>query len=248
MTFLLVGYGRMGREVESVLTTRGHEVSARIDPVDEEADCKTLSTKLLESADAAIEFSLADAVLTNAELYLQTNTPAVVGTTGWENQRDEVASLFAKKGSYLWGSNFSVGVQIFLHLVEKTTAMADKLGTYDVLSYEIHHKHKKDSPSGTALTVGERILRGASNKTRIVTSRLDRPIEPEEVHVSSVRGGSIQGIHTLLLDSEVDTIEMKHSAKNRGGFALGAVLATEWLIGRKGFYSVEDFFAATMNS
>ena len=119
--------------------------------------------------------------------------------------------------------------------------LANAVPDYDIMVHELHHKLKKDSPSGTAITLAEKILANCDRKTKIVTQCLDRRIEPEELHVSSTRGGSIPGIHTMYMDSPADTIEITHSARSRGGFALGAVMAAEWIKGKKGFYSVEDF-------
>ena len=246
MKVAIVGYGQMGREIEKILPDRNHSVACRIDPVDPAADSVSLTTEHLAECDVAIEFSLGEGVLGNAKLYAATGTPAVVGTTGWEAQRQEVAALFAETGAFLWGSNFSIGAHVFFRLVEAAAAMVDGTEAYDILAYEIHHRNKKDSPSGTALAMAEHILRGSTRKTEVITSRLDRKIEPSEVHVASVRGGSIAGIHNVILDSEVDSIEIKHSAKNRGGFALGAVMAAEWLTPQRGFFTIEDFVSATL--
>jgi 4-hydroxy-tetrahydrodipicolinate reductase len=242
MKVLIVGYGNMGREVEKILTARGHEIAGRIDPKDPEADAEGLTTELLGAADAAIEFSLAGAVFNNARSYVENGVAAVVGTTGWEDSREEIRTLVdAGKGSLLWGSNFSVGAHIFFSLANKAAAIIDGIGEYDIMAYELHHSRKKDSPSGTALKLGEGILANCSRKKRIVTDRLDRKIDPEELHIASVRGGSIPGIHTVVLDSSADSIEITHSARNRSGFALGAVLAAEWLEDKTGFFRIEDF-------
>jgi 4-hydroxy-tetrahydrodipicolinate reductase len=242
MKVLIVGYGSMGREVEMILGARGHEIAGRIDPRAPEADAEGLTTELLGAADTAIEFSLAGAVFNNARSYVEHGISAVVGTTGWEDSRREIRSLVeAGKGSFLWGSNFSVGANIFFALANKAAAIIDRISEYDIMAYELHHSRKKDSPSGTALKLGEGILANCSRKKRIVTDKLDRRVDPEELHIASVRGGSIPGIHTVLLDSPADSIEITHSARNRGGFALGAVLAAEWLRGRTGFFQVEDF-------
>jgi 4-hydroxy-tetrahydrodipicolinate reductase len=242
MKTLIIGYGSMGKEVEKVLISRGHEIVSRIDPFPGPGVSPRLTEEIMEEADAAIEFTLPQAVMGNAGLYAKAHLPAVVGTTGWDSSREEVKRLIEEAGgSYLWGTNFSVGAHLFFALAEKAAALVNAIPEYDILAYEIHHNKKKDSPSGTALTLGERILRGTDRKKSIVTERLDRAIRPEELHVASVRGGSVPGTHTVLIDSLFDTIELTHRVRNRGGLALGAVLAAEWLIGKQGFFSVDDF-------
>jgi 4-hydroxy-tetrahydrodipicolinate reductase len=182
-----------------------------------------------------------------------------VGTTGWKDEEPAVrAAVRGADIGFLRTSNFSIGAHIFLTLVEEAARLVNTITDYDVLIHEIHHNRKKDSPSGTALSAAARVLKNLSRKKRVVTERLDRQIEPDELHVSSSRTGSVPGIHTLLLDSVFDSIEIVHTARSRGGFALGAVLAAEWLAGsgpdgaaagsagekKKGFFEVEDFIYA----
>ena len=232
----------MGREVEKILIQRNHEVVARIDSYDKEADSATIRDEDLKDSDMALEFSLKDAVLKNAELYASHGLAAVVGTTGWEDDREKVKELVSRgKSAYLWGSNFSIGAHLFFNLANRATSLVDTIPEYDILAYEIHHNKKKDSPSGTALALGKGILEHSTRKSKIVTDKLDRAPDPEEVHIASLRGGSVPGTHTILLDSFADTIEIKHTARNRGGFALGSVMAAEWLLGKTGFFQVDDF-------
>lgn len=241
MKTVLVGYGRMGHEIEAVLVQRGHEITCRVDPGGN-GDAERVSAEVLKGADAVIEFALAPSVVENAALYAESGVSAVVGTTGWDSRRDEVRRLVEEKsGSYLWGSNFSLGAHILFILAEKAAALVDGVPEYDIMVNEFHHKMKKDSPSGTAITIAEKILDANSRKTVIQTEKLDRPIRDEELHVASVRGGSIPGVHSVTLDSPADTVTVTHSARNRGVFALGAVMAAEWLAGKKGFFRVEDF-------
>jgi len=242
MKVLIVGYGNMGKEVELILKQRNHEITARVDPMGNDGDTRELTPELAGRADIAIEFSLSNAVPVNADIYAGAKLPAVIGTTGWDAERDKIRNLIeSNDGSLIWGSNFSMGAHILFALTEKITRIADKLPDYDIMAYEIHHKGKKDSPSGTALRIGERILKNTDRKTKIVTDKLDRKIENTELHIASVRGGAIPGIHTVLLDSPADTIEIRHTARTRSGFALGAVLAAEWLLNKTGFFGVEDF-------
>ncbi len=242
MRAVIVGYGGMGHEVERVLAERGHSVAARVDAAAGRGDTHALTPKIAEKADIVIEFSTADAVVENARLYTALGLSAVVGTTGWQAKLEEVARLVAGSSiGYLHGSNFSIGAHLFLALVGRAASLIDPLPEYDMLSWEVHHRRKKDSPSGTALAMAKVITAASTRKKRIVTERLDRPIAADELHVASVRGGEVPGIHTLLLDSMFDTVEITHSARSRGGFALGAVRAAEWLAGRKGMFTVDDF-------
>lgn len=248
MKVLIMGYGRMGHEVEAVLLRRGHTVTARIDEKPGVGDAVVPSREYLEDSEAAIEFSLPEAVKKNTAFYAEAGLPAVVGTTGWKKDEGDVRSLVKKSGiGFIRGSNFSIGAHIFFALVEEAAGLIEPFPDYDIMLYELHHNQKKDSPSGTALTAGERILKSLKRKKRIVTERLDRQIAPDEVHIASVRGGTVPGTHTLVLDSLADSIEVIHTARSRSGFALGAVLAAEWIAGKKGFYEVEDFIAETFS-
>ncbi len=242
MKTLIVGYGRMGKEVEAVLKVRNHAIIGRIDAQEGVGDTTNLSDELLAKTDVVIEFSLPQAVFANAVRYAAAKKPAVVGTTGWEADREKVKQAVLAGGSaYLWGSNFSLGAHIFFFFFEKAARLIDPFPEYDIMAYELHHNKKKDSPSGTALTLGKKIVENCTRKKRIVTETLERQIEADELHIGSVRGGSIPGTHTVLLDSLADTIEITHCARSRAGFALGAVLAAEWIREKKGFFSVEDF-------
>ena len=242
MRAVIVGYGSMGREVERALAERGHTVTARVDEAPGRGDARELTEEIAAKADVAIEFSTADAVAANARCYADLGLSAVVGTTGWHARLDEVARLVAQSSiGYLHGSNFSIGAHLFFALVGQAARLIEALPEYDILSWEVHHRRKKDSPSGTALTMAKVITANSTRKKRVVTERLDRPIAADELHVASVRGGEVPGIHTVLLDSLFDTVEITHSARSRGGFALGAVRAAEWLAGRKGMFTVDDF-------
>jgi 4-hydroxy-tetrahydrodipicolinate reductase len=241
MKILITGYGRMGREVEQICTQRGHEIIGRVDKGGF-GDHISLSEDLLAQADGVVEFALADGFEENCRYYAQSGLPVVVGTTGWDDLKPKIKDLIEKnKGSFLYGSNFSIGAHIFFTLTERAAELIADIPDYDIMVTEYHHKMKKDSPSGTAITTGERILKGCPRKKTMQFEKLDRPIEEEELHVASVRGGHIPGIHRVYLDSPADTIEVSHSARNRSGFALGAVMALEWLQGKKGFFSVDDF-------
>jgi 4-hydroxy-tetrahydrodipicolinate reductase len=244
MNVLIVGYGRMGHEVEAILQSRGHRISARIDKTPGVGDATEVSSEILRASEAVIEFSLPEGVIDHVRQYAAVGLPAVVGTTGWDDRKAEAKTIVeGYQAALIHGTNFSLGAHMFFQLVERAAAMITDLPEYDIMVTEWHHKLKKDSPSGTALTTADRILRNLPRKTEVNTGRIDRTIRDNELHVASVRGGTIPGIHQVLLDSAADSIEIRHSARNRSGFALGAVLAAEWLTSRPqaGFLDVEEF-------
>jgi 4-hydroxy-tetrahydrodipicolinate reductase len=194
--------------------------------------------------DCVIEFALAEGVVANARAYAEAGVPAVVGTTGWEKDEQSVREIVADGGiAYLYGSNFSVGANLLFALIERAGALFDSFDDYDVFMQEAHHSKKKDSPSGTAVTLANKLLSRLDRKERVVTETLHRAIEPGELQVSSVRGGAVPGQHRVVFDSVFDSIEIIHTARNRKGFATGAVRAAEWLAGRTGFFTVDDFIA-----
>lgn len=235
----------MGRQIEEILLDRGDTVSARID-INGKGDYRELTEDILNDLkpDAVIEFATEDCVVKHAEICSKTGIPLVVGTTGW-NDRIEIVKdiVLSNKSAYLYGSNFSVGAHMFFALVEKAAAMINPLPEYDIFMTEFHHNKKVDSPSGTALTTAHKIIENNIRKSEIVIDPLQRKIEGKELHVASVRGGNIPGTHSVYLDSLADTIEITHRARSRQGFALGSVLAASWLIGKKGFFTVEDYIS-----
>ncbi len=243
MKAIILGYGKMGREVEAVLSQKKHEVAARIDSIIGEADARTLTQDLAVKADVVIEFALAESIAERILLYTRYNIPAVIATTGWNNQLAQIKKIVQDSSiGVVYGSNFSVGMNIFFELIKEATKIVNRFPEYDMLAYEIHHKRKKDSPSGTAKSIGSLILEEHIQKDTLVTDKLDRAIESNELHFASVRGGYVPGIHTVMFDSAADTIELTHNARNRSGFAVGAVLAAEWIIGKKGFFEFKDIF------
>ncbi|MFC1691411.1 4-hydroxy-tetrahydrodipicolinate reductase, partial [Nanoarchaeota archaeon] len=165
----------------------------------------------------------------------------VMGTTGWNDQMDEVKKIVEENGiGFIYGSNFSIGVNVFFKMIENAAKIMDKVDDYDVYGHEFHHNQKLDSPSGTAKSMANILLDNMSRKNTLVTDVVNRKIEPNELHFSSTRVGNIPGTHSIGFDSTADTIELKHTARNRSGFALGAVMAAEWIQNKKGFFSVED--------
>jgi len=253
MRVAIVGYGRMGHEIEAVLRARGHEIAAIVDPAvsgdeiaatgrDPAIRADEVSRELLSGCDVAIEFSLADAVAAHVDEYARAGVACVLGTTGWLDRLPEVRrTVEASSAALVYGSNFSIGAHVFFRVAAGAGSLVKDLEEYDLLIHEMHHRGKQDSPSGTALTLAEAVLAEVPRKKRIETARLDRAPEPDELHVSSSRGGAIPGTHTLYLDSAADTIEVRHQARNRGGFAIGAVRAAEWIAGRTGIFTVDQF-------
>ena len=246
---IIVGFGKMGVEIERVLLERGHGVIGRVDPRlphagsrEGEALYATLNEAPFERADVVLDFSSAEAVENNLTHYLVSRVASVIGTTGWSMPaqilRDKVEQ--AKVGCII-GTNFSVGAHIFFRLLARAARMIGNFPQYDIMVHEVHHKQKIDSPSGTALTAAHHIIENHPDKTRTVTDTLQRAIKKEELHVSSLRGGSVHGFHAAIVDAPEDTIEISHRARSRAGFALGAVLAAEWITERTGLHTMDGY-------
>lgn len=236
----------MGRLIRDIAVSRGHSIVRTFDIHDPEADAKVPTPEGLAGLDGVIEFALPEGIVERAELYAATGSRVVLGTTGWGDSAAAVTAPFAKAGNaaLLHGSNFSVGANFLFRVVGYASRLLNKIPGYDILVHEYHHRHKKDSPSGTALTLGRIILDAVNSKTEIQPGALlDRQIRPEELHVSSSRGGSFAGTHTVSIDSDADTVEISHTARDRSGFALGAVLGAEWLAGKTGVFELDSFFA-----
>lgn len=243
MNIVLLGYGKMGQLIEKFALKRGHEVTLIVD----ENNRESIRPEDLQDADVAIDFSTPNAALSNIALCFDANLPIVVGTTGWYEHLDEVrANCQSNQQSLLYGSNFSIGVNIFFHVNRLLAKAIAPYKQYDVQVEEIHHIHKLDAPSGTAITIAEGIIENNDSKTswvnELVGSTEELIPKKDELLIESLRIEEVPGTHTVLYSSEVDQIEFKHTAHNRDGFALGAVVAAEWLKGKKGFYQVTDIF------
>jgi len=225
MNIAIVGYGKMGRMIERIATSRGHEIVARFD-IDNNAGGAGLTAESLTGVDAAIEFSTPDTVLENIQRLVALRVPTVVGTTGWSSKLDEVKRLVAaNEAALVYGANFSIGVNLFYKIVHDAAALFAEYGEYDPYLLEAHHKFKKDAPSGTALVIADQIRESYGERT------------PETV---SVRAGHIPGTHEVGFDSEADTITLTHTARSREGFAAGAVLAAEKIVGRRGVFEFPE--------
>lgn len=233
----------MGQQIEQFAHKRGHEIFLIVDKNNREA----LTAEDLKGADVAIDFSEPSAAINNISLCFEANVPIVVGTTGWYEHLAEVESICLDTNqSLLYGSNFSIGVNIFFHVNRLLAKAMNPYKQYDVQVEEIHHVQKLDAPSGTAITIAEGILAGLDHKqvwVNEVVGTADQLIaKQDELLIESLRIEEVPGTHTVLYSSEVDQIEFKHTAHNRAGFALGAVVAAEWLFGKKGFYQVTEMF------
>ncbi len=227
MKIALLGYGKMGRLVEEIALREGWEVGAKLDIADN-AGAKGITAASLEGVDVALDFSQPDAVVPNIEAAAKLGINLVVGTTGWSEARSQVERIVLESGiGLVYASNFSVGMNLFFEIVSSAARIVGKVPQYDFYIAEEHHREKKDSPSGTALQLLE-----------LAKPYLNRPAPA----VASTRAGFIPGNHLVGFDCEADTILMEHRARNRQGFAEGAVLAARWIAGRKGFYDFRAVF------
>ena len=241
MKIALIGYGGMGQALKSAALPRGHTVPVIIDRASGEATAASINAEALAGADIAIDFSSAEEVLDSARAAVEVGIPLVVGTTGWYDKMDEVKSVVGNKIGFLWSSNFSVGVHMYFRIVAEASRLVNNVDEYDVWGHEIHHVGKADSPSGTAKTLEKILLDAIARKKTVVEDKLDRKRADSEIHFSSVRGGVVNFGHTIGFDSAADRVTITHEARNRDGYALGAVKATEWLAGKTGFYNMDEY-------
>jgi 4-hydroxy-tetrahydrodipicolinate reductase len=232
MKILLIGYGKMGKTIERIALSRGHEIAGIIDVNDN-------LTLFKEETDVAIEFTQPEAAINNLKTCFDKNLPVVCGTTGWRHRQQEVESYCKEKnGTLLWSSNFSLGVNLFFKLNEYLAKLMNRYSQYEVSIDETHHTQKKDAPSGTAITLAEGILKNLDRKKKWVSGVNEGP---ESLVINSFRVDPAPGTHLIKYQSEVDDIEITHTAHSRQGFALGAVLVAEWLKGKSGIYTMDDF-------
>lgn len=228
MKIALLGYGKMGKTIEKLALERGHEIVLKID------DSKTSYD--ISVADVAIEFSTPDSAFGNIVSCVQKQVPVVVGTTGWLKNYDKAVEICKEnRGAFLYASNFSIGVNVFFALNKKLAKLMAPLKNYDVSIEEIHHTQKLDAPSGTAITLAEGIIQN-SDKTAWKLGQA----KTTEIPIEAKRVENVPGTHIITYESQVDTIEIKHTAHSREGFALGAILAAEWILGKEGVFSMTD--------
>lgn len=229
----------MGQAVETEALARGHEITARIDIRNREE----LASLSPETTDVVIEFTQPETAVDNFRTILAAGIPLVSGTTGWHHFLSEVqAMVTGSNGSFLYGTNFSVGVNLLFRLNMELAKLMNNQPDYDVFIEERHHRHKVDAPGGTALTLAEGILEAVDRKTKLAPLNAGRAILPHELSISYSRAGEITGEHTIVWCSANDKLTLSHEAFSRRGFALGAVLAAEWLHTHPGFYTFSDIF------
>lgn len=234
MKIALIGYGKMGREIEQIALQRGHEIALIVDL----NNFSTFNSEQLKNVDVAIEFTIPEAAIKNYQICFEAQVPVVSGTTGWLAKWDEVvAQCQAHHTAFFYASNYSLGVNLFFELNKTLARLMAPFDQYKAEMIEVHHTQKLDAPSGTAITLAEDLI---ANQP-ILKKWVNNPtLNKEELGIVSLREGSVPGIHTIKYHSEVDFIEISHSAYSRKGFALGAVLAAEFTAGKKGILSMKD--------
>jgi 4-hydroxy-tetrahydrodipicolinate reductase len=232
----LIGYGKMGKEIEKQISQTGHEITAiysseRLFLADSAPDC-----------DVLIEFSIPSAVESHINHAIQIQKPIVIGTTGWYDALPQIKNTIGDTIGCVYSGNFSPGIHIMKKLVAELSKNLSTIGGYDISMIEQHHRHKKDSPSGTAHLLGSAILEHFSGKEFLTTSPEEAIHSTEALHIAAMRCGDIIGKHEVIADSIIDSISISHTAKNRSGFAQGAILAAEWIEHKKGLYEFSEFF------
>lgn len=239
----LIGNGSMGKEISRIAGEHGIHISRIFDE----------NNRLEESSpndfDVAIDFSTSSAVVENIRTVCILQKNIVIGTTGWSDQLPDIQQLVEIYNiGVVYGSNYSIGMQMYFRIIQHAARLINATHDYDIFMQEIHHKRKIDSPSGTALSIGKIILENVERKSIINAETCHGKIVPEEFHISSLRGGEVTGTHTVMIDSIADTIELTHRAKNRSGFASGALVAAEWIWKKQGLYDFSEQFENIMNS
>lgn len=234
MNIALIGYGKMGKEIEQIALSHGHKIVLKVSS----ANATKYSIEELKKADIAIEFSTPETVVGNIYKCFEASVPVVVGTTGWQKDMDEVKQKCNEQNQTLFhSSNYSIGVNLFFKLNEYLAKLMNKYPNYNASMEEIHHVHKKDSPSGTAITLANKIIEHLEKKLKWVNESTS---EENELEIISKRIDEIPGTHSVTYGSEVDEISISHIAHSRKGFALGAVIAAEWTRGKKGIFGMDD--------
>ncbi|MDI9880696.1 4-hydroxy-tetrahydrodipicolinate reductase [Flectobacillus longus] len=237
MNIVLLGYGKMGKVIEKIALSRGHNIVARID-VNNRSEFDALTAA---DVDAVIEFSHPLSAYDNVKSCIEKGIPVVSGTTGWLEKKPELEALTLEKGSaFFWSSNYSIGVNIFFKLNKMLAKLISPQKQYSVSTTEIHHTEKKDSPSGTAITIAEGLIENLAGKEKWINNEI--PAE-NEVAIWSAREGKVPGTHIVKYISDIDQIEILHQAHGREGFALGAVIAAEWIADKKGVFGMDDLLA-----
>jgi 4-hydroxy-tetrahydrodipicolinate reductase len=227
MNIAIIGYGKMGHIIEKIALDRGANVVAKIDPNAEDANYKEINEESLRDVDVCIEFTAPSIAVGNIKKIAALGKNIVVGTTAWYDHLDEIKEVVSETNiGFIYSPNFSIGVNIFFRMLQNVSKMIDKFDDYSLSMKEVHHVHKKDAPSGTGKKMKE-----------IIESEVGRF---NDIPIESIREGEVPGTHIVNFDSPVDTIKLEHEAKSREGFALGSVMAADWVKGKKGFFTIED--------
>lgn len=235
MKIALIGYGKMGHVIEEIALARGHEIVCRIDANDQEL----FTSEAFASAQVAIEFTTPSTAVDNYKRAFAAGIPVVSGTTGWLDRMPEIEEECRNGATFFYASNFSLGVNVFFALNRWLAAVMNRLDDYNVSLEEIHHIHKLDHPSGTAITLAQGVIENIDTLSRWSENEKDKDVLP----ITAIREGEVPGTHIVRYDSEVDSITIEHRAKSRRGFALGAVIAAEFTQGRKGFLTMNDMLS-----
>jgi 4-hydroxy-tetrahydrodipicolinate reductase len=229
MKIALLGYGKMGKVIEKIALERGHEIVLK--------KSSTAGFEGLEKADVAIDFSVPESAVCNIMQCFDTNVPVVCGTTGWLSDYDKMILLCKEKnGAFIYSSNFSLGVNIFFELNAYLAKIMSNLKQYKVSIEEIHHTQKLDAPSGTAISLANGIIKNSDYENWT----LENKNLEKQIHIEAKRIENVPGTHSVFYDSSIDQIEIKHTAHNREGFALGSIIAAEWLVNKKGIFTMKD--------
>lgn len=246
MKLALVGTGNMGQAIEALAQRQGDEIVARFNeafplPVDAEVS-------VLHGADVVLDFTLPHVVRAHIDAYCRWRIPAVIGTTGWYDQLEAVRQQVETHGAaVLYAPNFSLGVALLKHALQSILPLLERMPDYDVYIHEVHHTQKADSPSGTALMLAQRVIEGLSRKKRVEAETVHGRIASEALHVTSTRAGRVFGRHTVGICGPFDELIFEHRAASREGFAAGALQAARWLVGRRGFFSLDDMLHDWLN-
>jgi 4-hydroxy-tetrahydrodipicolinate reductase len=242
MNIAIIGHGRMGKEIDRLATERGLGVVLRL------RSTTPLTDQDILRADVGIHFAKPDSVVSHVQRWASLKRNMVIGTTGWQKDFMKVkAAVGENKIGIVYASNFSIGVHIFFRLIRETARLINHFAEYDVFVHEAHHKDKLDSPSGTALSAAKILLENIQRKKTLLTEPPQGSIKPDQLQITSTRAGSIVGTHTVTFDSLADSIELKHTAKNRTGFVLGALLAAEWIHGKQGLFTMEEVLSDVLH-
>jgi 4-hydroxy-tetrahydrodipicolinate reductase len=240
MKLVLLGYGRMGSEVEKLALRNGHEVVLKLD-IESNRDGAGLTPEAVSGGHVVVDFTWPEAVLPNLKRVAELGLPMVEGTTGWYDQIDEAREIVANAGTgFIYAANFSIGANLLIKLAGQAAQLFDRFDAYDPFVFEHHHRGKVDAPSGTAVRLAETVVASMERKSRVQVGNPDRQIAPEALHVASLRAGTSFGQHLVGFDSAADVLELKLTSRGREGLATGALFAADWIRDKKGFFEFSE--------